>query len=250
MTLECVSCGAENPEAAKFCGHCGAPVGVEEQTRREDRFKALVAVFIAIVSFLGAVLAWRISVAANGAADADVRGIVSTIARNRAGVASEDDMFRNLRTYLRVRIHDLLSESLTKEREQYPQDDPRVDQLWYQAWTENLVAEEYLDQVDIAPEYIRTDGSYDGQAARDVDMAQRALAADFDVVGRNFSEADRLRSKAQQLVALATVLGVALFFYTLAEVIERAFKYVCFALGSAVFLVVLVALPLLETRLG
>jgi hypothetical protein len=249
MTPECLSCGVENPETAQFCGNCGAPARDEEKARDEDRFKILVAVFIAIVSFLGAVLAWRISVAANGAADADVSGIVSTIGRNQARVASEADMYRNLGTYQIVRIHDLLSESLTVERERYPSSDSVRDQLWHQAWTENIVAEEYLDQVDIGPEYIRPDGSYDGQAAQDIDMAQRALAADFDPQGRNFSEADRLRGKAHQLMGLALVLTVALFFYTLAEVIEHASKYVCFALGSVVFVFVLVALPLIEYNL-
>jgi hypothetical protein len=245
MTKLCPNCKVENAREGKFCIQCGADLALVEAEEPYDRFKTLVAVFIAIVSIVGAVLAWRISVASSSAADADVSGVVSTIEQNQALVASEADMYRNQETYLQVRIHDRLSEDLLVEYERYPSSSPTRDHLWAEAWTEIFVAEAYLDQVNIRPEYIRTDGSYDGRAAQDVDLAHRALNSDF-AADRRFDQADLLRGKAQWLMGLAPVLSVALLFYTLAEVITTRLRYVCFALGSLILLVVLAGLPLIE----
>lgn len=246
--MNCPKCGAENAPTAQYCDQCGIALADHTKSRSENRFKILVAVFIAVVSIAGAVLAWRISVAASSAADADVSGIVSTISRNEARVASESDMYRNLATYLQVRIHDLLSNSLLQEYEWYPGGDPTRDRLWDEAWTEIFVAEAYLDQVDVRPEYIRPDGSYNGRAAQDIDMAHRALDADFDPQGKHFANADRLRGKVQWLMGLAFILSFSLLFYTLAEVITHKLKYLFFGLGSTIFALVIVALPLIEIR--
>ncbi|MEX2406896.1 MAG: zinc-ribbon domain-containing protein, partial [Actinomycetota bacterium] len=36
--LVCPSCGAENPEGAKFCNACGTTLGQPEQRRKERKF--------------------------------------------------------------------------------------------------------------------------------------------------------------------------------------------------------------------
>jgi uncharacterized Tic20 family protein len=248
MTIQCPACSLENPDDAKFCQRCGAalPRREREAEEPEDRFKTFVAILIGIVSILGAVLVWRAATAGSSAADADVSGIVSTVSRNQARVATESDMYRNLRTYVLVRIHDLLSQGLIAESALYPGEDPNSSRLWEDAWTEVFVAEQYLNQVDIRPEYIRPDGSYDGQAAQDIDMAHRALGADFDPQGRHFTEADSLRARVQWFVGLALVLSLALLFYTLASVINHPSRFLFFALGSAVFLLVLAGFVLVE----
>jgi len=218
--------------------------------KSDERFKTVVAVLIAIVSLAGAILAWRISTVDSEAADADVSGIVSIVSWQQARVASEADMYRNLRTYLRVRIHDLLSDGLTRERDLYPLEDPNRDRLWDEGWLETFVAEEYLDQVTIRPEYIRPDGSYDGQAAQDIDMASWSLTSDFDPQGRYFTQADRMRVKVRWLMGLALFLSTSLVFYTLAEVITHTVKYVFLILGTGILILSLVALPLMEVLLG
>lgn len=242
---QCPECGADNPEGNKHCGQCGEAL----QPESAGRFKTLVAILIAIVSIVGAVLAWRATLAGSSASDADVRGTVSIINRNQALVASDADTYRNLSAYLQVRIHDTLSRNLLADSERRASDDPRRTRLWDDGWTEIFVAEAYLEQVNVRPEYIRPDGSYDGQAAQDIDMAQRALSTDFDPQSRNFARADQLRSKVRWLIGLALVLSVALFCYTLATVIQRRLKYVFFAVGSAIFVVVIVGTIAVELGL-
>ncbi len=212
----------------------------------EDRFKLLVTILIAVVSIAGAVLAWRVSTAASAAADADVDGIVSTVNRNQALVASESDMYRNMGAYLQVRIHNLISLSLANEWKLLPRGAPREDQLWSESWTEIHVAEQYLGQVSIRPEYLKQDGSYDGQASQNLDMAERALQADLDLTGRHFTTADKMRLKVEWLMEMAFVLTTALFFYTLATVIKSRSRYLFMALGSAVFGLVIVAAVAIE----
>jgi len=249
---KCLDCGAENPAEWKFCSRCGAPMERDDQEKEEprDRFRTVVAVVIALVSIGGALVAWRVARASSFAADADVSGIVSAVNRSQALVASEADMYRDMRTYLQVRIHDLLSDSLAQESEKYPGEDPERGRLWTAAWTETFVAEQYMDQVDIGPEYIRADGSYNGQAAQDIDMAHRALSTDIDPQGRHFAQADRMREKVQSLMGLALVLSLALLFCTLAGVIKHPVKYVCLGLGCGVLVLALVFLPLIERRFG
>ncbi len=236
---------AGNAEQVGPIGETALPAAKEP----EDRFKLLVTILIAIVSIAGAVLAWRVSTAASAAGDADVDGIVSTVNRNQALVASESDMYRNMGAYLQVRLHNLASRSLAAEWKLLPQGAPREDFLWSESWTEIYVAEQYLGQVDIRPEYVRPDGSYDGQAAQDVDMAGRAMEADLDPLGRHFATADRMRLKVEWLMGTALILTTVLFLYTLATVVKGRLKYLFLALGSTVFGLVLVAVVVIETTL-
>jgi len=247
-TRKCLDCGAENPADWRFCSTCGASLEGGEEPR--DRFKTAVAIVIALVSIVGAVVAWRVASASSLAADADVSGVVSTVNRSQALVASDADMYRNLRTYLQVRIHDLLSNSLAQQSEKYPGENPERGRLWDAAWTEVFVAEGYLDQVDIQPEYIRADGSYDGRAAQDVDLAHRALGADLDPQGHHFARADRMRAKVQSLMTLALILSAALLLCTLAGVIKHPVKYLFLGLGCAVLVLVIVLLPMIEKGFG
>jgi hypothetical protein len=244
--MNCLSCGAENPESGKFCTRCGQPLAVKkEDAEPEDRFKTLVAILIAIVSLAGAVVAYRITLAAGSAADADVSGIVSSVNMHQARVASQADLFRDLGAYLQVRIHDQLSSDLIAERNQYPDGDPTRDRLWDEGWTETYVAESYLDKIYVRPEYLRADGSYDEQAALDLNIAHWALESDFNREG-HFAEADRLRTKVQWLMGVALVLAVTLLFYTLAEVVTHNIKYLFVGLGTGVFLMAIVGAVAIE----
>jgi hypothetical protein len=220
-----------------------------EEVESGRRFRNVVAILIAFSTIVGAVIAWRIAVASSNAASADVDGIVSTVSLQQATVASEADLYRDVTSYVQVRIHNLLSQALFAEREQYPDGDPARDRLWDEGWTETHVAEAYLDNVNIRPEHIRPDGSYDGQAAQDIDMAHRSLDADFNRE-EHFDQADHLRVKAQWLTGIAFLLTFTLLFYTLAEVITHASKYLFLILGSGIFIMVLLAFPVIELTMG
>jgi len=247
MTMQCPACSAENPESAKFCNECGLSFtdGERAKEESEDRFKTVVAFLIAIVSIVGAALAYRVALAAGNAANADVAGIVSSVSLHQARVASEAELYRDLGAYLQVRIHDQLSHDLNTERDQYPSGDPARDRLWGEGWTETRVAEAYLDEIYFPPEHIRSDGSYDEQAALDINIAHRALEADFNRE-EHFVEANRLRAKVQWLIGVALILTVTLLFYTLAEVITHAIKYLFLVLGTATFIIVIIGTLMIE----
>ncbi len=241
----CQECGAGNAPAAKFCNQCGESLG----ERKDERFKTIVAILIALVSLAGAVLAWRIATIESDAADTDVSGIVSQISWQQARAASESNVYSDLRVYLKVRIHDLLSRNLAADAEELPYNATDRDIMWEDGWTETYVAEQYLDRITIRSDYIRPDGSYDGQAAQDIDMAERALLNDFDPNGRHFAEADRMRVKTLWLTGLALFLSLSLVFYTLAEVIVHPVKYLCVTIGSLIFVLFFIAWPILEWTL-
>jgi hypothetical protein len=247
MPVTCKECGVSNPESGRYCTKCGAGLEVKrtKADKASDRFQTVVAFLIAAVSITGAILAFRITVAAGDAADADVAGIVSSVNRHQAQVASQADLYRDLRAYLEVRIHDLLSDAFIAERDRHPDLDPIQDDLWDAGWTETYVAESYLDQIPLNPEYLRSDGSYDVQAYLDIQGADWALEADLNQAG-HFQEADRLRSKVQWLMACALVLTLTLFFYTLAEVISHGVKYVLVVVGTCLFSIGILSALIIE----
>ena len=242
--MDCPDCGTPNPENAKFCHECGEALpGAED--KGSERFKTVVAFLIAIVSIVGAILAYRVTLAAGAAADEDVAGVVSSLNIHQARVASQADLYRDLGAFLQVRIHNQLSRDLIEQRNQYPDDDPVRSQLWDEAWTETFVAETYQNKIYISPEYLRSDGSYDQQAALDINVAHWALESDFNREG-HFAESDRLRTRVQWLMAVALVLALTLLFYTLAEVVNHSIKYLFLGLGSAIFVVAIVAMLAIE----
>lgn len=248
MTIECQSCGKKNLDDGNFCIECGNPLKERKKDDSSNRFKTLVALLIAIVSIAGAALAYRITIAAGNAANADVAGVVSSVNLHQARVASEAEIYRDLRAYLQVRIHDQLSQDLLAARAQYPKADPARDRLWDEGWNETHVAEAYLDQIELLPEYLRPDGSYDRQAALDIKTAERSLSVDLNRQGY-FDEADHLRSKVQLLMGVALLLTISLLCYTLAEVITRSIKYLFVALGTGVFVLALLAALAIELTL-
>jgi class 3 adenylate cyclase len=48
----CAACGKENPEGARFCNACGAPLAVEQPRAREER-KVVTVFFADLVGFTG-----------------------------------------------------------------------------------------------------------------------------------------------------------------------------------------------------
>ena len=46
----CPSCGQENPEGARFCNACAAPLGAENDLAREER-KVVTVLFADLVGF-------------------------------------------------------------------------------------------------------------------------------------------------------------------------------------------------------
>jgi class 3 adenylate cyclase/tetratricopeptide (TPR) repeat protein len=52
MLPVCSACGQENPEGARFCNSCGAPLGAEHEAAREER-KVVTVFFADLVGFTG-----------------------------------------------------------------------------------------------------------------------------------------------------------------------------------------------------
>jgi class 3 adenylate cyclase len=52
MLPVCSNCGQENPEAARFCNNCAAPLGAENELAREER-KVVTVFFADLVGFTG-----------------------------------------------------------------------------------------------------------------------------------------------------------------------------------------------------
>src|SRR6266487_4122585 len=48
--LTCASCGQENPDGARFCNACAAPLTTEPRARREER-KIVTVLFVDLVGF-------------------------------------------------------------------------------------------------------------------------------------------------------------------------------------------------------
>ena len=93
--------------------------------------------------------------------------------------------------------------------------------------------------------FLNRDGTY--SVARETGEAWADAAREQDLYpDPQYAEADRLRTKANQLLGTITLLGLALVVYTLVETVEGRLKLVLVGLGTVLAIAGVVVAVLLE----
>src|SRR5688572_27036761 len=72
----------------------------EMQEEKESPFNTVVAVLIALVTVVGAVVAWRASVAADGAGDADFAGLQASLNAEQTRALNFVDAYEHYGAYV------------------------------------------------------------------------------------------------------------------------------------------------------
>jgi hypothetical protein len=213
----------------------------------DNRLSTLVALLIAAVSVIGAVVAWRASVAGDGAGDADVAGVRATINLAETNALASVKGFSNYASFIDFYKYRETGFLIEEEGEALPDDVTEEEAA--------ALAKELADTYDLTTaaglafpnEFLNRDGSYGVERESGEFIASAARVKDINPQP-SFDEADALRGQTDRLLIALSVLAVALVFYTLIEAVEsRSVKYVLLLAGTLFFLAGAVGAYLVET---
>ena len=209
-------------------------------TEQENRLATLVAILIAVATVLGAVVAWRASVAADGAGDADFAGLRATVNLEETRALAAVTAYENYSAFTSYRRYEDLGNAIVDD--QLQADDEAASALEAARVNAHDLA---LANQDLFPnKFLNRDGSYALQREVGEIFADAAKEKDLQP-DTQYAEADALRTKTNQLLLAVTVLAVALVFYTLVETVGGRLQYLlvgggvlCMVAGSVMAILV------------
>jgi tetratricopeptide (TPR) repeat protein len=187
--------------------------------KRSEQFKIFVAVMLALVTFLGAVVAWRSALAGTEAGNFDDAGIIAALNAEEANTIASINSSQNRSAHTEYLRNRLLADELLP---------PDGDES-------NLPAEdlrEMTEALDLAnankeffpTQYMDEDETYNDARDRGEALAQAAEQRDLNP-DRQFAQANVMRARSVGLVAALVVLGIALFLFAIAEAVTHTVKY-------------------------
>jgi hypothetical protein len=199
---------------------------VSEQSEQQGRsLEVVVAFLIAIVTVIGAVIAWRAAVADDGAGDADFGGLRAAINLEEARAVNNLNAFEHYAAFADYKRYDALGTALEETAGEAPSEETAREM----AEVNDLTV---AKQNAFPNKFLNRDGSYGLQRELGEMLADAAKEKDLNPEPQ-FAEADRLRGKTLQLLLSITVLGVALVLYTLIESVSgRLQQYLLLGAGS------------------
>ena len=218
-----------------------------EPEEKESKLETIVAILIAIVTVIGAVVAWRASVAADSAGDADFAGLQASLnaeetrALNNVNAYEHYGAYVNYRRYLNLGnaiADDLANDPSTPEDQAFMLDRQRAEAYDLSNANQTLFPNRFLNR----------DGSYSVTRELGEAWADAAKQKDLDP-DPHYAEADGLRQKTNLLLATLSLLAIGLVFFTLVEAADERLQMIMVGLGGAFSLVgTIIALVIEFTR--
>lgn len=191
---------------------------------KNEGFKTFTAIMIALVTIVSAMVAWRAAAASSEASQSDFSGLAAAINSEEAHVLNTISAYEHYQAFLTYTRYNELGYKLSDEITAAP--DPNdsaltpLEQLKSDSWG---IA--YGLQVIFFPSrYLRPDGTYDLQREMDELSADSERQRDVKP-SLHFDRADAQRLKSNLLISLLIFLGLALWMFTCAQIIERGIKY-------------------------
>lgn len=194
---------------------------------QDNRLETIVAILIALTTVIGAVVAWRASVSADGAGDADFAGLRAATNAEETRALNYVNVYEHYRAFSEYKRHndlgDLIAEAqanATEEEAAFLERD-RADAFDIATAKQQLFPNRFRNR----------DGTYSIQREMGELWADAAKEKDLNPEPQ-FAEADALRLKTNNLFVALTILGVSLVAYTLVEVAGRRLQYPLIAIGT------------------
>jgi hypothetical protein len=212
-----------------------------ESETSNNRMETLVALLIAVVTVIGAVVAWRASVADDGAGDADFAGLRASLNAEETRALNAVNAYEHYGAYTTYWRHNALGDALAGEVE--AADETAVEALDRQRAEAYDLADA---NQDLFPNrFLNRDGTY--SVAREAGEAWADAAREKDLYpDPQYAEADKLRTKSNRLLGTITLLGLALVAFTLVETVEGRTRLIFVGLGLVLALAGTVLAVLLE----
>lgn len=200
------------------------------EDRQDGIVTVIVALLIAVTSVVGAVVAWRGSVAADSAGDADTAGLRASINLNETRALSAVTAYGDYGAFTqfyrdRQLIQALENDLVALTEEDADQFTPLAEELLRLSDSATAVQQTFPNQ------YLNRDGTYALERQQGQLFADAARLRDLDPA-TNFAEADQSRTKSDQLLIVFSVLAVALVAFTLIEIAGRPWKSLLLVIGT------------------
>ncbi|MBM4421845.1 MAG: hypothetical protein FJ030_00470 [Chloroflexi bacterium] len=197
---------------------------------KPSHLETAVALLIAVATVIGAVVAWRASVAADGAGDADFAGLKASLnaeetrSRNFVNAYEHYGAYTAYAHYSRLGDligQDLESDASLSDEEAFRLDRDRGDAYDLAKANQDLFPNRFLNRA----------GEYNVQREIAEQWADASREKDL-YPDPHYAEADKLRGKTNQLLAALAVVAMSLVFYTLVEAAGPRFQIAMAALGT------------------
>jgi Tfp pilus assembly protein PilV len=216
-------------------------MNASSDSEKTDRFQIAIAVLIALTTLLGAALASRTALISSDAGDADFAGLAASLNAGETLAVNTSTMYDDYRTYTAYVRYDQLGTLLSQDLQETT-DQAQSEELKRQmntTWSMAVAVSHFFPT-----RYLRRDGSYDTQRQLGEAWAEAGQKKDLEP-DNHFAVADALRSKADRLLAIIIVLTAAVWFFTLAQGLKHAMRYVL-AIGGGGFAAVGIVMALIE----
>lgn len=207
----------------------------EIQTETSDRLQTVVAILIALVALIGAIVAWRASVAADEAGGSDFAGLNATLNAEQTRTLDSTNLYTNYRTYTTYLRYTELGNLLAGEMETAPEEEALIlDQQRAEAYDSATAVQSFFPN-----RYLNRDGSYNLQRELGESWAEASQEKDLNPEP-HFQTADQMRTKSNQLIGILIILGISLVFYTVADTLHLSLKTARYSLitGGTLFMLI------------
>jgi len=196
---------------------------------KESRMETMVAILIAVVTVIGALVAWRASVAADGAGDADFAGLQASLNAEETQALNYVNAYEHYGAYVAYERNLNLGNAIANDLNTAPP--ANEDEAF---WLDRQRAEAFdiaRANQDLFPNrFLNRDGTYSVQRELGEGWADAKREKDLNP-DPHYTEADSLRLKTNLLLATISILGVGLVFFTLVESVGEKLRWVMLGLA-------------------
>lgn len=184
----------------------------EKSDNTSDGFQVAITILIAFVSILGAVIAWRASVADVRAEDADFDGLSAVLNAEKTRVFTSIDVYEDNRAYLDYIRSTIMSNLLAADMVEAGQGERAAMEAELEDYGSLNIIHNYGF---FSVRYLNLDNTFNLERQYLESQAEAGIDLDLES-GRHFTEADAFRSQSTCLVGSFIILAFALFFYSIA----------------------------------
>lgn len=202
-----------------------------ESSEATDRFGIINALLIALVTLIGAFVAWRASVANDNAGDAALAGLIATLNVQETEALNNTLLYEDYRAYTAYTRYNAMGDEIEVDLGETADETEaeNLDRQMREAWD---AAESFY----FPREYLKSDGTYDTQRQLGEAMSEAARERDLNPTPY-FNEADMMQVKSNSLIGVITVLALSLLSFTLVESVDRlTIKYALAAVGVIIMI--------------
>ena len=190
---------------------------------QDNRLETIVAFLLAIATVLGAVIAWRASIVADAAGDADFAGLKASLNVEETRALNYVNAYEHYGAYLTYSRHNEFGKLIGNELQENK--DSLTEETAYALLRQQSEAFDLANanQMLFPNRFMNRDGSY--SVAREMGEGWADASREKDLnPDPLYAEADKFRTKTDQIFLALSVVALSLVFFALVESVGEKIK--------------------------